>query len=177
MQTSPDTDAPTQQAPEEKRRRRWPLFAALGITLSLLIGATFAASISINGDADIEFGQGDQEVTTCATTAEPNLTSAYDGDSFNVSRVTLTIPAACAGRWIRIGLWDGTSILDYLVFHATAPTDLASSATITLDSLGGSCSGPTQCGPAVGTNYGLGAGVDASAVDNFTVETSVGEPS
>lgn len=176
MKTPFGTDV--NQAPDQSgRKRRWPLFAVIGVALSLLVGASFAASISINSDANIEFGQGDQAVATCATTAEPNLTSAYDGDSFNVTRVTLTIPAGCAGRWVRIGLWDGTTPLDYLVFHATATADLASATEIVLDSLEVGCSGPAACGPAVGTNYGLGTGVDASLVDNFTVETSVGEPS
>lgn len=174
MKTPFGTDV---NSPEpQDRKRRWPLFAAIGLALSLLVGVSFAASISINTDTDIEFGQGDQPVTTCATTTEPNLTSGYDGDSFDVLSVTLTIPAGCAGRWIRIGLWDGTTVLDYLVFHATAAGSLGGASEITLDSAGLDCTTATSCGPASGLNYGLGP-VDASLVNNFTVESFEGEPS
>lgn len=168
------TQDPAQQEAEE-RRRRWPL-ARIGIVVVLLlVGAGFAASISINNDTAAEFGQGVEAIAACdsaaTATGTPGITvslgSAADvlNSQFTVSNVFLTdIDAQCEGKWLKLGLYDDLgTVIDEIVFFMDS-TDLTTApfraAALAGNTTQAGCSGTSFTGanfpdgstPTIGTD-------------------------
>jgi hypothetical protein len=104
------------QADSDKRRSRMPLFVVGGIVLSLLVGATFAASITINGGDPIEFGQGKQLTTACDDAITPTIsTTTYsegtiEGTLFRVEALRLSNVNfnTCSGKTFTVRFLDST---------------------------------------------------------------------
>jgi hypothetical protein len=129
--TTPDGGA-------KRRRFGSPLLIA-GVAFLLLLGAGFAASISINNDTPAEFGQGVEEIAACDGTATavgtPGVIVSLGSQAdvllgqFTVSNVFLTdIDAQCEGKWLKLGLYDAAGdVLDEIVFLMDS-TDLNSAS-------------------------------------------------
>lgn len=183
MKTPFGTDV-NQPSDQGARKRRWPLFAVIGIALSLLVGASFAASISINSGSDIEFGQGSQDVVTCATT---NLVPTFESDYTNAAGFTLGrlmlagVANGCRGKYILVTLYSaGDTKVDEVLFSPDSGN--THTGTYTLDTeTGAPCTGtevpltsvgdPVYCGPETGTNDGLAATTDSTTIVDMTVES------
>lgn len=193
MKTPFNTELPGDA--DRGRRRRWPLFAVIGLALSLLVGGTLAASITINGDDPIEFGQGSIAATSCtATLGAPGITSSYtDDDQFEVTSIVLTgVTKDCQGRWIRIGVLTdaGSNIVrDYVLFHLVwASASAATVSSIDLEAIAGDTEGAgcvdggaavVHCFPAAAhpDAKALNLGILATQTNRLTVETFGDEPS
>lgn len=187
MKTPFGTDLQPQR--ERTLRRRWPLFAAVGVALSLLVGASFAASITVNGDEAIEFGQGNVAVVSCtaATDLTPSLESGYEYDSdtqissFVLTRVVLTgVPHSCKNTWILITLLGpGGDPLDEILFKPTSAD--SHTGGYALDTVTGSpCTGSTgvglgtgvlYCGPETGGTDSIASTTNPQDIEDMTVET------
>lgn len=181
MKTPLSTDIQETQKPETARR--WPRVAVVGLALSLLVGASFAASISVNDGKDIQFGQGSQDVVTCATTdLTPKLTASYTNTGgFKLSRLMLQgVANGCRSKFILITLYAASNTkVDEVLFSPNS--DATHTGTFTLDTQTGSpCAGteiptpvtdPVFCGPESGGNKGLNATTDSTTIVDMTVET------
>lgn len=97
--------------PAKKNKKNGALLLISGIALATSIGGVFAAnSITINGGASIEFGQGVASTTSCD--ADGNLTTSIEqtwnetDDVFRVSNVVIGgIDAdACSNTTLRVAL-------------------------------------------------------------------------
>jgi hypothetical protein len=97
------------RAREEKGRKKWPLVIAGVAVLAVAggIGSTFAANISLNSGAAVEFAQGTQVVSACDPDITTGLTSKVVSGEFYVQDVNVTIDtAACAGKNLVVRLAD-----------------------------------------------------------------------
>lgn len=159
-------------AREEKGRKKWPLVVAGVAVLAVAggIGSTFAANISLNSDAAVEFAQGTQVVSACDPNIETSLTSKVVAGEFYVNAVNVVIDTdACAGANLVVRLADSSNTL----LTIGGGSDLIS---IDIDSL--VASGPlTLSEGSVSLTDGTvtitpGTDVAASSVDKVLIETN-----
>lgn len=205
MQTPLSTstiDAPTPAEPQQSRRRMMPFLVASAL-LVVLVGASFAATITINSDSAIEFGQGAQDVSACdATGITPTITAAYanGASTFTVGSLLVEgLDAACNEKFIRVGLWDdggdltaappaNTDALDYVVFQVSGAPSGGFILTATAGDVEAAACTPDVAGsPVIVTCNPLAIGTDPTAilaadlgseqVARFTVETFTTRPS
>ena len=97
------------------RRRLLTSPAVWGVAFLVLLGGSFAASISINNDQPAEFGQGVQAIAACDGTGtavgDPGITVSLGSQAhvtvgqFDVTSVLLTdIDEMCTGKYLKLGL-------------------------------------------------------------------------
>ena len=97
-----------------RTRKKKQIGAGLATLLAVTyFGSTFAASISLNDGADLEFGQGTQAAIACDTdgvTTAINEIWNNDRTQFDVSTVVLSgiNTSACAGKIFRVTLLGNT---------------------------------------------------------------------
>jgi hypothetical protein len=104
-------ESASQPAAKQKRRKAPLILAGIGlIALVPVVGSTFAASISLNGGSNIEFGQGNQLTAACDTTItvtpDALFDSATDQWSLNGVEVTDIDADACSGRTFTVTSWN-----------------------------------------------------------------------
>jgi hypothetical protein len=76
--------------PAKKNKKNGALLLISGIALATSIGGVFAAnSITINGGAAIEFGQGVASTSTCDQNLTTSITQVYTSDAFRVDDVVI----------------------------------------------------------------------------------------
>ena len=109
--------------PAKKNKKNGALLLISGIALATSIGGVFAAnSITINGGAAIEFGQGVASTNSCDSALSASMTQVYTADSFRVASVVVDgIASACSSDTLRVSLLgDGGSVLN--TFNIDNPT-------------------------------------------------------
>jgi hypothetical protein len=122
--------------PAKKNKKNGALLLISGIALATSIGGVFAANtITINSNADIEFGQGTAAVSSCEAALDVSLTQAWNNtDSlFYVDDVVVSgIAADCNGLTLVVKLLDsaGATIDDFEILGdgsiTSVSTDLLS---------------------------------------------------
>lgn len=112
-------ESASQPAAQRKRRKAPMILAGIGlIALVPVVGSTFAANISINSDAPIEFGQGNQSVTACdnTVTVTPEATYAPGAGTWSLAIDLADIDAACNGKVFTVTAWDSENDLEVETF-------------------------------------------------------------
>jgi hypothetical protein len=112
-------ESASQPAAQRKRRKAPLILAGIGlIALVPVVGSTFAANISINSDAAIEFGQGNQAVTACdnSITVTPQAAYLPASSSWTLSIDLSDIAAACDGKSFTVTAWDAENELETETF-------------------------------------------------------------
>ena len=72
------------------KRKRGNKFVVLATIVALgFMGSTFAASITLNGNADIQYGQGVTEAVTCASDLIITPANTFNGTAFNLETITV----------------------------------------------------------------------------------------
>jgi hypothetical protein len=123
---------PIEREVRPTRRRLLTSPLVWGVVFLMLLGGSFAASISINAGEPAEFGQGVQEIAACdgvgTAVGDPGITISLGSEAnvlavpepqFDVTNVFLTdIDVACEGKYLKLGLYaaDG-SLIDDIVFY------------------------------------------------------------
>ena len=141
-------------APQPRRKKKSsnkPLLAVVGIAAIAVLGSTLAANISLNSGANVEFGQGVAQTSSCdptnGITVNPSATYQNVADaagSFKFGTIALTgIAVACADKVFTIKAYDnssstpltlnsvsGTTAFDYATFVFASPTASNKSSNI-----------------------------------------------
>lgn len=125
---------------KNKNKKNGAILLISGIALVTSIGGVFAAnSITINGGAEIEFGQGVAATNTCDEGLTTSITQSFDNatDSFLVEDVVLggIDTDACSQTTLRVGLIDaaGTYIDSYTVIRPANATETTNRADQSID--------------------------------------------
>jgi hypothetical protein len=130
-----------------KKSKKRGAILAVGIVAGLAsIGSIFAASVSINNNADpgISYSQGTETIAACDTNINAALGAYYDNTSasFALDTITLTdVAAACATQQLTLELWTDTEKL------VTVTGTIPSGGTVNIGSDGSSlANGPMPSG-------------------------------
>jgi hypothetical protein len=141
-------------APQPRRKKKSsnkPLLAVVGIAAVAVLGSTLAANISLNSGANVEFGQGVAQTSSCdpttGITVNPSATYqnvAGAAGSFKFGTISFTgIAVACADKLFTIKAYgnssstpitlnsvSGTTAFDYATFTFASPTAANKSSNI-----------------------------------------------
>ena len=141
-------------APQPRRKKKSsnkPLLAVVGIAAVAVLGSTLAANISLNSGANVEFGQGVAQTSSCdpttGITVNPSATYqnvAGAAGSFKFGTIAFTgIAVACADKLFTIRAYgnssntpitlnsaSGTTAFDYATFVFASPTAANKSSNI-----------------------------------------------
>ena len=141
-------------APQPRRKKKSsnkPLLAVVGIAAIAVLGSTLAANISLNSGANVEFGQGVAQTSSCDPTngITVNPSATYQNvqnaaGSFKFGTIAFTgIAVACADKVFTIKAYDnssstpltlnsvdGTAAFDYATFVFASPTASNKSSNI-----------------------------------------------
>jgi hypothetical protein len=129
---------------KKKNKKNGAILLIAGIALTSSIGGVFAAnSITINGGAAIEFGQGIASATSCDTGLTTKMTQLYvTGDTFRVNTVEVSgiDGSACSSTVLRVALIGADSAeIDSYSLAATSDTTrtwtVSSSPVISADAV------------------------------------------
>ncbi|MEJ6618863.1 MAG: hypothetical protein QNL07_06335, partial [Candidatus Planktophila sp.] len=107
-------------APQPRRKKKSsnkPLLAVVGIAAVAVLGSTLAANISLNSGANVEFGQGVAQTSSCDPTTgiTVNPSATYQNvagarGSFKFGTISFTgIAVACADKVFTIKAYDDSS--------------------------------------------------------------------
>ena len=106
---------------------RWTLIAVI----ISLIGTTFAINVTINGNNQVEFGQGVYRITSCDQFMNVNLKSsnAFDDGLSRVGSIELSgvDVARCANTSVRLRLYDSSNPSPMNLFNNIAYTSRGTS--------------------------------------------------
>jgi hypothetical protein len=106
---------------------RWTLLAVI----ISLIGTTFAINVTINGNNQVEFGQGVYRITSCDQFMNVNLKSsnAFDDGLSRVGSIELSgvDVARCANTSVRLRLYDSSNPSPMDLFNNIAYTSRGTS--------------------------------------------------
>jgi hypothetical protein len=115
---------------KKKSKKNGAILLISGIALATSIGGVFAANtITLNGDAAIEFGQGTAAVSSCEAALDASITQVWDNSNlvFEVGDVVVDgISSTCSGKTLKVSLLetDGTVVATYdIVGDGSATTD------------------------------------------------------
>jgi hypothetical protein len=112
-----------------QRRRGFGWIAALGIAGLASASSVFAASVGINGGADIIYSQGVETIAACDSAIDAELGASFDGSEFVLDTITLTgIASTCDDGVLTLNLYDGTT--NMLTVVGTLDMDGNTSVTI-----------------------------------------------
>ena len=183
----PGLNLHTDEPRDSKKSKNKMLKIVLGIGVLIavpVIGTTLAASISINSNAAVQFGQGITQAVACDTdgvtvTALSEFTNSAGAGSFKLGDVTIEgIADACDGKSFKVSVYDDSSSTPL-----TSCGDVVFSTSYGGGAGGGGCvSGDTSV-QYVGSNnslndnslqiqFGGSTPIDAQNVYKVTVETS-----
>ena len=125
---------------KKKNKKNGAILLISGIALATSIGGVFAAnSITINGGAAIEFGQGVAATNTCDAGLTTSITQSFDNatNGFFVDDVVVggIDTDACSQTTLRVGLVNdaGTYIDSYTVIRPTNATETTDRADQSID--------------------------------------------
>ena len=118
---------------KKKNKKNGAILLISGIALATSIGGVFAATntITFNGGADLEFGQGLAAVDVCAATADTVMGQEYNAtnNEFYVTTVTVTFnpvtPGDCNNKEVKVELVDDVGISVLATGTATSSSDTA----------------------------------------------------
>jgi hypothetical protein len=165
----------------KKQDKKKSLLVLGGLAVLLpLIGTAFAASITINSNQDIEFGQGTEDVAACTSSAQVALASALSSGTLYLSELSVSsINSNCDGKYIRATLLNsiGTKI-DGIVWQISdagnSPTTFKvvsnNSSTSTSNSLSGGVM--TNYPSSESSSLGMENSIVAANIDDVLLETS-----
>jgi hypothetical protein len=98
---------------KKKNKKNGAILLIAGIALTSSIGGVFAAnSITLNGDNELEFGQGAATTNACTASIDAVITQDLDATSTNfvVRSVELDgVIAACDDKWLNLGLYGDSN--------------------------------------------------------------------
>jgi hypothetical protein len=98
---------------KKKNKKNGAILLIAGIALTSSIGGVFAAnSITLNGDNELEFGQGAATTNACTNSIDAVITQDLDATSTNFVVRTVELDgviAACDGKNLNLGLYDDSS--------------------------------------------------------------------
>jgi hypothetical protein len=166
-----------------KRKRSNKFIAIASIVALGFMGSTFAASITLNGNSDIQYGQGITEAVSCASDLIITPANTFTGTQFNLETITVldssTVTTAanaglgnCTGKQITVKTFNSSnSVLwscDVRVGAYSAPNLAASAGT--------SCATTTIASAAGTNNKGFsirwtGTAINAANVSKITLES------
>lgn len=90
-----------------KRKRSNKFIAIASIVALGFMGSTFAASITLNGNSDIQYGQGVSQAVACASDLIITPANTFDGTAFNLETITVvdssTVNTSSAGLYNCLG--------------------------------------------------------------------------
>ena len=110
-------DSPGPSRPRKKNSSSRSVLAIMTVAAVAALGSTFAANISLNNGAAVEFGQGvavtaacDAEITVTPGATFTNTLSAGSTGTFKLGSVTITgIDVACVNKVFKLQFWDITN--------------------------------------------------------------------
>jgi hypothetical protein len=116
------------------------IFGAIILLALPVIGTTLAASITINSNTSVQFGQGVVQAASCddaiTISANSSFTNASGAGSFNVDTITLAgVADACSGKTFTIRAYDTTTATPLTVNSGGTPT----TALVFVPTISGSC--------------------------------------
>jgi len=185
-------------APTSRSKKK--VFAVVGITLiaaTIGIGTTLASNITLNNNANVEFGQGVAQTVACQTT-DAGITvtplssfnnsggyyngSSYEGE-FSLDQIGVSsIDSACQAVYFKISVYDSSTsspLANFVVHYGLAgwvldqPTNTGSPVINTFDV-------PTINsidGTAFDAVAASGNPIQSNRVYKITIESSATEPS
>jgi len=117
-------NGPSRPAVGKKSTR---IFIGFGLLVAVIgIGSTFASTISINANQDIEFGQGVERSVFCGGDAKITVTPAStfanseELGTFGLTSITVSdIPADCSDRDFVLKVYDNETALPLLLSHTS----------------------------------------------------------
>ena len=130
---SPLNIHPEEDRSVTKKKNNKVLKVLLGISALIavpVIGTTLAASIAINNEAPIQFGQGVIATATCDTDINATLSTAYESGAFVLDKITLsnlnTTPTSsdvgCGGQYLKVRVYNSSGSLIEIDSTATTKT-------------------------------------------------------
>ena len=165
-----------------KRKRSNKFIAIASIVALGFMGSTFAASITLNGNSDIQYGQGVSQAVACASDLIITPANSFTGTQFNLETITVldttTVTTAsnaglgnCTGKTITVKAYNNSNAAlwscDVLV--GAFSTNLAATA-------GASCPTTTIASAGSGSNKGFsirwtGTAINAANVFKISLES------
>jgi hypothetical protein len=94
----------------EKKKSRKKLIVGLAMLGVIpVVGSTLAASISLNGGSNIEFGQGNQAVVACDSNITITPTSTFTTSNFYLQKVKVSnVATGCEGKTFTVVARDSS---------------------------------------------------------------------
>lgn len=156
--------------PSEKKKSRKKLIVGIAMLGVIpVISSTLAASITLNGGSDIEFGQGNQAVVACDSAITVTPISVFDTSNFELEKIKVSdVASTCNGKTFTIIARDssGTEISGGKIIFTLA----ASGSAVT------SVTGTTAVNSeytSTGMTFTLSnTAVSASSVSRITLESN-----
>jgi hypothetical protein len=176
-------------APKRKKNKTLKILLGIAALIAIpAIGTTLAATITINSDEAIQFGQGKVQATACDDAVTVSSTTAFDNNaafndtSFNVLTVTASgIADACSGETIKIRLY-GPSDDNPLTVASGSATTTALIADVSLTSSTWTATKEDLADYSVDMTHGASGAsyitftlvttVAATGVERITIETT-----
>lgn len=153
--------------------------AALGF-----MGSTFAASITLNGNSDIQYGQGVSQAVACASDLIITPANTFNGTGFNLETITVldssTVTTAsnaglgnCTGKTINVKTYNSSNAVLWScdVVIGAFSTNLSVTA-----GAGALCPTTTAASAGSGNNKGFsirwtGTAINAANVSKISLES------
>jgi hypothetical protein len=167
------------------KRKRSSKFIAIATIAALgFMGSTFAASITLNGNSDIQYGQGVSQAVSCASDLIITPSNTFNGTQFNLETITVldssTVTTAsnaglgnCTGKTINVKTYNSSNAVlwtcDVLVGAYSAPNLGATGVS-------GACPTTTVASAAGTNNKGFsirwtGTAINAANVAKISLES------
>ena len=165
------------------KRKRSSKFVAIATIAALgFMGSTFAASITLNGNSDIQYGQGVSQAVACASDLIITPANSFTGTQFNLETITVldttTVTTAsnaglgnCTGKTITVKAYNNSNsaLWSCDVLVGAFSTNLGASA-------GSSCPTTTIASAGSGSNKGFsirwtGTAINAANVFKISLES------
>jgi len=156
---------------------RKKILALSAIASVAVLGSTYAASVTLNSGAAVEFGQGVAETSAC----DPSITLTPAGEFNNTSKVfalssiaVTDIADACSGKVFRIRAYPNTGSVLSLVTGVDA-VEVTYNSDGTSTALVGTPTGITITPAANSFTLNFDTSISASSTDiyRFTIESKV----
>jgi hypothetical protein len=94
------------ESSKKKLKPKWVL-AIFALFATVIGGGVFAATILINTNTDIEFGQGVAEVTACDGDVTLTPYAAFDGTTFKLDEIVISnVDDACDSKTFTVGVYQ-----------------------------------------------------------------------
>jgi hypothetical protein len=167
-----------------KRKRSNKFIAIASIVALGFMGSTFAASITLNGNSDIQYGQGVSQAVACASDLIITPANTFTGTQFNLETITVldssTVTTAsnaglgnCTGKTINVKTYNSSNSVLWTcdVVIGAFSTNLSVTA-----GAGALCPTTTAASAGSGSNKGFsirwtGTAINAANVSRISLES------